>query len=368
MKLIFFQNCVSPHQIPYIKEICKDKRVKKVFLITPRIDYTVRTAMGWDSKNILLNSEIAFLLNPTDEEVEILFRDKDVIAFFSGIRADKDLFKWFKLSLKSKIKRGLITEPPNICPTKPIYLHYIRFLLQDYKFIKHIDYVFAFGDLAVKYYRFWSSKWKVIPFAYCTDLKDTKQESPQMTENKLLKLTFIGSLIRRKNVKIILKALSNIQNPQIILDIIGEGPEKERLKKFASYKRIKNINFRGTLPNKDIPNILNQTDILILPSKYDGWGAVVNEALQMGVYVICSKHCGSKTLIVNDKIGFVFKSYQEFFKKLIDITANKEYIKNNREFRKRWSEKISGSSLAKYFVDCLIENHKIEVPWKIANK
>lgn len=368
MKFLFFQNCISPHQIPFIKEIHKDKRIEEVVLIAPRINLSDRTKMGWNSDILLNETEITFILKPSLEKIEKLFRQKNIIAFFSGIRADKDIFKWFKLSLSFQIKRGIITEAPNIYFTKPLFLHYIRFLLQDYKFIKHIDYVFAFGDLAVKYYRFWSSKWKVIPFAYCTDLKDTKQESLQMTENKLLKLTFIGSLTRNKNVKIILKALSNIQNPQIILDIIGEGPEKERLKQFASYKRIKNINFRGVLPNKDIPNILNQTDILILPSKYDGWGAVVNEALQMGVYVICSKHCGSKTLIVNDKIGFVFKSYQEFFKKLIDITANKEYIKNNREFRKRWSEKISGSSLAKYFVDCLIENHKIEVPWKITNK
>lgn len=367
MNLIFFQNCISPHQIPYIKETCKDKRIKKVFLITPRVDYTDRSAMGWDSKNLLLETEIIFLLKPTEEEITALFRNKDCIAFFSGIRADKDIFAWFKLSLSFQIKRGIITEPPNIYPTKPLFLHYIRFLIQDYKFIKYIDYVFAFGDLAVKYYQFWSHSWKVIPFAYCTEIKE-ENELSQRHEDQLLKLVFIGSLTKNKNVGIILKALSSIQSPSITLDIIGDGPEKERLAHYVLHKGIKNINFRGFLSNKDIPNILNQADILILPSKYDGWGAVVNEALQMGVYVICSEHCGSKTLIVHDKIGFVFKSYQDFLKKLIDITANKKCIKNGREFRKKWSEKISGSILAKYFVDCLVENQKIKIPWKNPNK
>lgn len=47
---------------------------------------------------------------------------------------------------------------------------------------------------------------------------------------------------------------------------------------------------------EEIPSILSNQDILILPSIYDGWGAVVNEALQSGLYVISSNQCGAKDL------------------------------------------------------------------------
>ena len=46
MILIFFQNCLSPHQIPYIRECAKDERVDKVYFVMPRIDYDERSDMG----------------------------------------------------------------------------------------------------------------------------------------------------------------------------------------------------------------------------------------------------------------------------------------------------------------------------------
>lgn len=38
-------------------------------------------------------------------------------------------------------------------------------------------------------------------------------------------------------------------------------------------------------------------DLLILPSMYDGWGAVINEALQQGMRVLCSDRCGASCLL-----------------------------------------------------------------------
>lgn len=47
----------------------------------------------------------------------------------------------------------------------------------------------------------------------------------------------------------------------------------------------------------EIPHIMENHDILILPSLHDGWGAVVNEAITMGLYIITSDKCGAKALI-----------------------------------------------------------------------
>lgn len=57
-----------------------------------------------------------------------------------------------------------------------------------------------------------------------------------------------------------------------------------------------------------VHQMMHRFDVLVLPSRYDGWGAVINEALQRGLYVICSNRCGAKALVVNDKIGKVFCS------------------------------------------------------------
>ena len=365
MTLFFFQNCISPHQIPYIRECIKDERIEKVYLIVPRTDYSIRKNMGWDSTHLLDGTSIQLCLKPTDKQVvQLLKETKETVCLFSGIRADEDVFHWFKLSLSYNVKRGIITEPPNVYPTKPLFLHYIRFLFQDYKYINNIHYVFAFGDLAVNYYRFWSIFLIVIPFAYCTDnTYALTSECKSKKEN--LKMVFVGSLTRNKNVISILKALSVIQNDTVSLDIVGDGTERKRLEKFVIDKNVPNVSFHGNLPMKEVLTVMNSADVLVLPSRYDGWGAVVNEALQLGLYVVCSNHCGSKTLIENEQIGVIFCSYRRLLSQLRYIVHNKEKVKNGRSYRKRWADRISGECLSKYFVDNLFcYNTNIVEPWK----
>ena len=62
----------------------------------------------------------------------------------------------------------------------------------------------------------------------------------------------------------------------------------------------------GMQPMERISDIMQQYDVLILPSKHDGWGAVVNEALTVGLYVITSNHCGASYLLKNKQQGMIF--------------------------------------------------------------
>ena len=138
MNIIFFQNCISPHQIPYISECINDPKVQGVYLIVPRVDYSIRKDMGWDSINLLKGTNIKYFLTPNDEQVcQLLENESNIFCIFSGIRADKDVFHWFKLSLKYQVHRYIITEPPYTY-NKPLWMHYIRFYFQDYSFIKSI--------------------------------------------------------------------------------------------------------------------------------------------------------------------------------------------------------------------------------------
>lgn len=167
MNLIFFQNCLSPHQIPYIRECAKDERVDKLYFVMPRIDYDERSDMGWSNDKLMDEPTIEFVLKPTDEMVRELLNvsGRDVICFFSGIRGDADVFRWLNISIGFDVKRYIITEPPYTFD-KPLWMHYVRFFLQDYKYVKYIDGVFAIGESCEKYYNNISKHWQVWPFAY----------------------------------------------------------------------------------------------------------------------------------------------------------------------------------------------------------
>lgn len=105
----------------------------------------------------------------------------------------------------------------------------------------------------------------------------------------------------------------------------------------------------------EIPHIMENHDILILPSLHDGWGAVVNEAITMGLYIITSDKCGAKALIKNKRIGIVFKNNDatDLHIKLHDCLINKETIRNDLDARLEYSKTIQGPAVAKYFINCL---------------
>lgn len=359
MTLIFFQNCISPHQIPYIREFIKDDRIDSVILCAPRIDYQVRKNMGWNSEHFLNEPNIRFFIEPSDEETRNLLKSSpDVICLFSGIRADADIYRWFKMSLTEKVSRYLITERPNMLH-KPRWMHFFRFLLRDYKYVKRISGIFGMGQEAVDYYNTISCKWKTFPFMYVTEMPDYHPVA--CSEN--LRILYVGSLNVGKNVNVVIKALKGILG--IVFTIVGDGPEKSNLE-IQSRECGVNVSFEGYVSLGKVSDYMQANDVLILPSLYDGWGAVVNEALSNGMYVIASDKCGSMDLLQNSEIGCVFKSNNanELRSVFIDIVLHRELVQSQRLQRHKWAEKsISGPVIAKYMINCL-DKGKADCPWK----
>lgn len=360
MILIFFQNCLSPHQIPYIRECAKDERVEKVYFVMPRIDYGERSDMGWNNEKLLGETSIEFLLKPKGDEVKKLLKlsGKDVRCLFSGIRGDKDVFRWLNISLLYDIKRYIITEPPYTFH-KPLWMHYIRFFLQDYKYVKHIDGIFAIGESCEKYYHSISKRWRVFSFIYVTENFGVKPVSLSGD----MKVLYVGSLSERKNVKILIKAMKGIRD--IKLSVVGDGDKMSELQNLAHESGI-NATFHGTMPMNVIPEEMCKNDVLVLPSLYDGWGAVVNEALMQGLYVISSDKCGAKDLLHDEKRGYVFKNNDTGDLNIIlkDVSDKIDVIRSYRQYRNEWSKSnISGQAISKYMLDCLTYG-KANTPWK----
>lgn len=175
-RLVFWQNCLSPHQLPYIVHLLDDKRVDEVVVVTDEKISEERKKMGWDLTRFCGLEKCKVKISPTESDIHCILskRENESIHFFSGINAYPFVKKSLNISLKYNIKRGLITERPytfkfGFSNGKPLWLHRIRFFIKDRKYAKHINYVFAMGDDAVKYFKSVYNGWKVFPFIYCTN-------------------------------------------------------------------------------------------------------------------------------------------------------------------------------------------------------
>lgn len=333
--------------------------VDDVVVVVPEVGIDERSALGWDVKKWLQTEGISFVVSPWPDDVEELiesYSNRETWCLFSGINAFPEVSTWFRASLKFKVKRAILTEPPFIY-AHPLWLHAIRFALKDWRFVKYIDKIFVMGDDYLNYYRFWSKRWEVIPFMYCTEWRERRGNFSVNTEN--LKVLYVGSLSHRKNVQCLLKAamlLCKEEQNQMEIGIVGDGDERKALEHFAD-KLVTPVRFYGAQPMGTIPETMEQYDVLVLPSLHDGWGAVVNEALTLGLYVICSDHCGAKYLLKNPMNGVCFASNNasDLMHKLHERIVHVRELRENTQQRIKWSkEHISGEEIAYYFLSKLL--------------
>ena len=118
----------------------------------------------------------------------------------------------------------------------------------------------------------------------------------KLTETKVI--LCVGRLIKEKNHLHLIRSFSKLKDDNIRLIIVGEGSEKPKLKKIILKLNIsKKVMLLGKKENLDLYSWYNIANIFVLPSLYEPFGTVVNEALLSGVKVICSDKIGAKVLI-----------------------------------------------------------------------
>jgi glycosyltransferase involved in cell wall biosynthesis len=182
---------------------------------------------------------------------------------------------------------------------------------------------------------------------------------------------YAGRFLALKGLDILLRAFAAVPSKDAQLHLLGDGPEKQRLERLVRDLGIQNR--VAWLAKRDPAGVqleMEKVDVTLLPSRKDGWGAVVNESLMAGTPVICSSACGAAELIRQPWLGTVFRAGRaddlaKALKHWIDLgprsPAERERIRN-------WASCISGQAVAKYFaaiMDHIYSNSARPVaPWR----
>lgn len=299
MRFIFWQNIISPHQAFVIKALAEQY---EVHLVVERLSDPAREAQGWQQPDLgkthlhlLMNSSTLDLYAPQTHH------------FFSGIKSYKSLHQKF-LEVSERQKVNIIAESPiQMGILSP--LRAILYRLHHYRYGERINYIFAIGDLGVRWFRRAGfSAQQVKKFQYTIDLPTGGVPIHKPHNDGKCNLIFIGQLIHRKGVDNLLKAVLKGDTHRLRLHIIGDGPRRENLQKFVDDNNLKNtVTFLGTFTNDAAMQYLSEkADYLVLPSRFDGWGAVINEALARGIKVITNNKCGASSIIVDNTWGYVY--------------------------------------------------------------
>jgi glycosyltransferase involved in cell wall biosynthesis len=93
-----------------------------------------------------------------------------------------------------------------------------------------------------------------------------------------------------------------------LLIFAGDGPLRSDLENEAAKLGIsERVRFLGFVNQTELPAIYTSADLMVLPSVYDGFGVVVNEAMLCGCVVVASDHVGAaRDLIAHGETGYVY--------------------------------------------------------------
>ncbi|WP_454803214.1 glycosyltransferase [Mucilaginibacter phyllosphaerae] len=115
---------------------------------------------------------------------------------------------------------------------------------------------------------------------------------------KQVRFVWSGSLIRRKNLKMCLDALSTIKQSGWRLDVLGDGPLRKELEKFSFEKGLTNkVFFLGHIPRQEAIRVMANAHLHIMTSIAEDNPAVIFEAMANGVPTLTIDHCGMSDVI-----------------------------------------------------------------------
>jgi glycosyltransferase involved in cell wall biosynthesis len=146
----------------------------------------------------------------------------------------------------------------------------------------------------------------------------------------------------------LIKALAFLKDENNELIIIGDGPEKENLKNLAKEHKIENsVHIKSGLNNEQKFQWLSCADVYVLSSLHEGFGIVLQEAMQVGLPIVATNYGGQVDFIKDGENGFLVepKNPKQLAEKIKAITKNnnlknKISQKNKEEIGKFGVKKI----------------------------
>ena len=128
-------------------------------------------------------------------------------------------------------------------------------------------------------------------------------------ESNELRLLYVGQLSIQKGVDMLLDVVTNLLKHRAKLTLSLAGGMDRDFKKLISrrYQEHPKIQFMGFVPNHRLPEIMAWYDLLVVPSRQDGFAMVVPQALQAGLPVLVSNKAGASELVQEGINGWVME-------------------------------------------------------------
>jgi len=130
-------------------------------------------------------------------------------------------------------------------------------------------------------------------------------DKPRQSTHHPFRIIAVGRLVAWKGMMLLVRAMPQL--PDAHLTIVGDGPQREELRKAVLDMQLEEkVRFTGGLNHEEVREELRHADLFCLPSKGDSFGLVFVEAMSQALPVVAAD-AGGVPEVVNSDCGTLVK-------------------------------------------------------------
>ncbi len=311
MKITFVSNYINHHQIPFSNAMYGQPGVEYVFIQTQPMEEE-RIRMGWKKQNDLPYLKL-FYQEP--ESCRKLISESDVVIFggveeeayiTERLQAGKPVIRYSErlykeAQWKAVSPRGLIKKYHDHTRYRkaPVYLLCSgAYVADDFHIVR---------SYPGKMYR-----WGYFPETRHYDV-DKLMDGKGNGKERKISILWAARMIDWKHPELVVETAHDLKQRGINfhLTMAGGGEMEEEIHRLAKELQVTDcMSFPGFCTPEQVRAMMEQADIYLVTSdRKEGWGAVVNEAMNSGCAVVADHMIGAVPyLIRHEKNGLIYET------------------------------------------------------------
>lgn len=334
MKIIFVSNYFNHHQKPLSDNLYSMLGDGYAFIETTMMSQE-RINMGWGDLDTPSYVRYFCKDDETRTECQRLIENADIIV--TGSASEK--------LIEGALKNGKVVLRYSERPIKDKKNYYLKYIV---RFIKwHLSnrrsyntyLLCASAFSAYDYSRFFLFKNRAYKWGYFPETRyydDVETLIDRKEENSIL---WVGRLISLKHPEHAIEVAKRLKDEKIPfeMNLVGNGESEILIKKLIAANNLqKNVHLLGAMKQSEVRAHMERSSIFLFTSDHnEGWGAVLNEAMNSGCAVVANARIGSAPfLIENEQNGLLYdegdieRLYQNTKKLLLDRSLRRSLSKN----------------------------------------
>ena len=356
MVITFVSNYINHHQIPFCDAMSS---------LFEDVDFHFVQAMPMEEKRI----NMGWAVDPKDYPYVSLFYEDKKYCEELILNSDVVIFGWTEGLTSELEKKRLSSGKLSFRVSERIYrgsrIKWLspRGLMKKYN--EHIRYrkkpvylLCAGAYVSADFKLIHAYPNKMLKWGYYPDVKDRSFRVSE-TDNKI-RLCWAGRFVKLKHPEYAIELCKELEKfgYDYELKMIGDGYMREELEKSVSDAGLSaNVSFLGNLKPEEVTMHMKDSDVFLFTSNYlEGWGAVVNEAMQCGCAVVASREAGAVPFLIKDgENGLSYRNgdCEDFKKKVLSLFQEKykilQFAKNGYDtIEKVWNAKNASMEFVRF--------------------